>query len=276
MALKHSVYDSDTHFSINPITRAIKNESTTKTGLIQYDHNSERFTFEMPKIIEGHDMSQCDIVEIHYINIDGKTEITSSGVYPVEDMQIDTTDSNIVIFSWLISQNATKYVGHLNFLVRFACTDEEGNILYVWNTAVHTGIAVSNGIYNSEFVLEQYVDVLERWKASIQAFTLIDLQQTQESEESEGVNIWEASFNDGTPEGFTRELKVRNGKQGKDGIPGNPGKSAYEVAVENGYKGTATDFINEMIYPKFTVDGVAIKNITFEIEGTTLSINTET
>lgn len=276
MALKHSVYDSDTHFSINPITRAIKNESTTKTGLIQYDHNSERFTFEMPKIIEGHDMSQCDIVEIHYINIDGKTEITSSGVYPVEDMQIDTTDSNIVIFSWLISQNATKYVGHLNFLVRFACTDEEGNILYVWNTAVHTGIAVSNGIYNSEFVLEQYVDVLERWKASIQAFTLIDLQQTQESEESEGVNIWKASFNDGTPEGFARELKVRNGKQGKDGSPGIPGKSAYEVAVENGYKGTATDFINEMIYPKFTVDGVAVKNITFSISGTTLEITAET
>ena len=279
MALKHSVYDSDTHFSINPISRAIKNESTTKTGLIQYDHNSERFTFEMPKIIEGHDMSQCDIVEIHYINIDGKTEITSSGVYPVDDMQIDTTDSNIVIFSWLISQNATKYVGHLNFLVRFACTDDEGNILYVWNTAVHTGIAVSNGIYNSEFVLEQYVDVLEKWRLSVQASSLIDLQQTQVgSEENDGVNIWKATFYDGTPEGFFRELTVKDGKNGhpgSSGSPGIPGKSAYEVAVENGYKGTAQDFINEMIYPKFSLDGVPLKNVIFRVQGDTLYIDTE-
>ena len=44
MAHKHSVYDTDTHFSINQITQAIKNESSSKTTLIQYDHNSERFT----------------------------------------------------------------------------------------------------------------------------------------------------------------------------------------------------------------------------------------
>lgn len=283
MALKHSVYDSDTHFSINPISRAIKNESTTKTGLIQYDHNSERFTFEMPKVIEGHDMSQCDIVEIHFVNIDAKTQVESRGVYPVEDMQIDGTDSNVVIFSWLISQNATMYVGNLNFLVRFACVDDDGTLLYVWNTAVHTGISVSNGILNSEFVLEQFADVLEKWRKEITAVRFLDLKQTQVgSVENGGVNIWQASFDNGTPGGFVRELKVRDGKNGSDGTPGAtgdtgaPGKSAYEVAVENGFKGTAEDFINEMIYPKFSLEGTLLKNINFSIEGSTLYITTET
>lgn len=269
MALKHSVYDSDTHFSINPISRAIKNESTTKTGLIQYDHNSERFTFEMPKVIEGHDMSQCDIVEVHYINIDAKTQVESKGVYIVEDLKVSAEDSNILMFSWLISKYATQYVGSLNFLVRFACIDESGNVLYVWNTAVHTGISVSNGIFNSEFVVEEFADVLSKWRSELQAFRLLDLQQTQESTESGGENIWTATFEGLEPKQFT----VRNGQQGG---PGPAGKSAYDVAKENGYEGTAEDWVNENIYPKFYKEGTLVKKITFSISGDTLSINTET
>lgn len=48
MGHTHNVYDTDTHFSINPVTRMIKNESSKKVTLIQHDHNSERFTFELP------------------------------------------------------------------------------------------------------------------------------------------------------------------------------------------------------------------------------------
>lgn len=66
MAHKHSVYDTDPHFAIDPITRAITNQSTTKTQLMQYDHNSERFTFEIPRLVDGHDMKLCDKIEIHY------------------------------------------------------------------------------------------------------------------------------------------------------------------------------------------------------------------
>ena len=68
MGHKHSVYDSDAHFSINPITKVIKNESSKKTTLVQGDHNSERFSFDIPRHIEGHDMMQCNLVEVHYDN----------------------------------------------------------------------------------------------------------------------------------------------------------------------------------------------------------------
>lgn len=169
MALKHSVYDTDTHFSINPITRALQNESHSKTSLIQYDHNSERFTFEIPRYIEGHDMSQCDSIQVHYNNINANTKEQSRGMYEVDDMQISPEDDNVVILSWLISHNATKHVGSLNFLVRFACTNAEGKIVYAWNTAVYSGISVSTGINNSEVIVEEYADILAQWEARITA-----------------------------------------------------------------------------------------------------------
>jgi hypothetical protein len=45
MAHGHNVQDTDSRFIINPITRAIRNESSKKVSMIQLDHNSERFTF---------------------------------------------------------------------------------------------------------------------------------------------------------------------------------------------------------------------------------------
>ena len=166
MAHIHSVYDSDLHFAISPMTRAIKNMSTQKTTLIQHDHNSERFTFEIPRYIEGHDMSTCNAVEIHYLNIDANTKATNEGVYKITDLQISPEDESVVICSWLISQNATMLIGSLNFLVRFACVTD-GMLDYVWNTAVFTGIAISPGIYNSEVIMEQYADVLTQWEEKL-------------------------------------------------------------------------------------------------------------
>ena len=170
MTHKHSVYDTDSHFSINPITRAIKNESSRKTTLMQYDHNSERFTFEMPRFIEGHDMTLCNRIELHFINISSVNKADcSEDVYIVDDMQIspEAVDEDIVIFSWLISGNATKYAGNLSFLIRFKCLEGE-TITYSWNTAICSDIFIGNGMSNIESVIEEYSDVLEAWKIAIE------------------------------------------------------------------------------------------------------------
>lgn len=148
MIHQHSIYDTDSHFSINHVTRAIKNESSTKTTLIQHDHNSERFTFEIPRYIEGHDMSLANKVQIHYFNSGGKNE--TAKYYDVTDLQLSPEADDVVIFSWLISSEATKNVGSLNFVIRFACENDDGVIEYAWHTAVFSGVSVSTGIYNSE------------------------------------------------------------------------------------------------------------------------------
>ena len=169
MAHIHGVYDTDMRFSIDPITRAIKNESiNAKTKLVQYDHNSERFTFELPRYIDGHDMSVCDLVQVHYINI-GSGGNKSNGLYEVDDLQVSPENEEFVICSWLISQNATKFVGSLNFLLRFICTENGVTFDYIWNTAIYSAIVVVEGINNSEVIVEQYADVLEQWKKELEA-----------------------------------------------------------------------------------------------------------
>lgn len=162
MAHLHSVYDNDTHFKIDPVTRQIANESG-KVILMQNDHNSERFTFEIPRYIDGHDMSVCNKVEVHFINLKADKTEKHADVYPVEDLQISPASEDVVICSWLISQNATKYAGSLNFVLRYACLT--GSVIdYQWYTDIHRGISVSESISNTESVATEYSDILEAWR----------------------------------------------------------------------------------------------------------------
>ena len=87
-------------------------------------------------------------------------------MYEVEDLQISTEDENIATFSWLISSNATTLVGSLNFLIRFACS-EDGVITYAWNTEVYKKYRVTEGMNNGNAIAYQYADVLERWKKEL-------------------------------------------------------------------------------------------------------------
>ena len=165
MAHRHPVYDVDTHFLIDPFTRALKTDSSAKNKLIQYDHNSERITFEIPRLVENHDMSLCNSVRIHYINTG--TNGSHPDLYEVDDLQISPDNEDTVVFSWLIGCSATQFAGKLDFLIRFMCIDDTGTIEYVWNTAIHSGISVSNGMGSGEVAIEPYSDILEKWKHEI-------------------------------------------------------------------------------------------------------------
>ena len=168
MTHSNIIVDSDAFFEIDPITRSIKNLTPSKISVMQNDHNSERFTFSIPRYVEGHDMSTSDKVEVHYININSATKEQSTGIYEMPDLKIDSDDTEKVTCSWLLSCNATKYAGKLSFLVRFVCLD--GNeIEYAWNTAVFEGISVGQGLNVSDEILEEYVDIIEAWKTQLQA-----------------------------------------------------------------------------------------------------------
>ena len=157
----HPVNDTGARFIIDSVTRAIS--CAAAPTLIQGDHCSERLTFEAPKTVDGHDLTKCNVVQVHYINIGSST---NDGVYEVDDL---TAEGDSVTMSWLISRNATMHAGSLNFLVKFKCTDEDGNIVYEWNTAVYAGITVSNGIDNGAEIVEEYPDILAQWEARISA-----------------------------------------------------------------------------------------------------------
>ena len=175
MAHSHSVYDTDIHFVIDTITRAIKGNSR-KTILMQGDHNSERFSFSLDRYIEGHDMALCNQVEVHYLNIDTKTRESKSGLYTVDDFQVSETDENTVNCSWLISKNATQLCGSLSFLLNFRCL-EDGFENYSWHSDIYKDVRVAEGI-NADFeYTTEYVDVIEQWKESVMATFTEDISR---------------------------------------------------------------------------------------------------
>lgn len=166
---KHPVYDTDLHLIIDPVTRSVNNNSG-KTVLMQNDHNSERFTFELPRYIEEHDMTLCNIVEVHYINISGTNKSEqSSGIYSVDDLSISRDDENVVTGTWLVSRNGTVYPGSLNAIFRFACVDEDTHeITYQWFSDIYTGLKISKGIYNADTLTEDNdTDILAAWKQEV-------------------------------------------------------------------------------------------------------------
>ena len=145
----HDVLDTDTQFIIDGSTRLVKNESETKSMLVQFDNNSERFTFRVPRTVDSHDLKQCNSVRVYYTNIDKSKRVENNGVYIVKDLDVCPDDNDYVCFSWLISKNATQLVGSLHFVIRFACIDGDREV-YSWNTAKYTNITISEGLYHED------------------------------------------------------------------------------------------------------------------------------
>lgn len=180
MAHQHPVRDTDLHFVIDPVTRVVKNNSG-KIVIMQHDHQSEILTFELPRYIDTHDMSLCDTVRVHYINIGTSSKYTPvSGVYEVNDLQVDSVNDNLVTCSWTLTNNTTQLEGTLNFIIRFSCLTGD-TIDYSWSTAVYTGITVAKTIDSSDYVMTAIPDILEQWKESLKGdpFTYDDFTTEQ-------------------------------------------------------------------------------------------------
>ena len=162
MAHDHNLIDSDKPFIIDPISRSITTENK-KLKLMRGDHNFERYTFEVPLVIDGHDMSLCNDIRINYENISStiRSDI-SKGPYRVKDAHI--VDGDKLVFTWLVSGNATKYAGTLQFSVGFRCLNGS-EVEYAWNTDNFKNMIVSDVVNNdSEEVVETHTDILAEWE----------------------------------------------------------------------------------------------------------------
>lgn len=229
--MTHRIIDDDPRLRIDPGTRQITPLNGYVLHLIQDDHNSERITFEMPRFVDEHDMLTSSAIKVHYNNISASTKEQNSDVYIVDDVRVSPDSDDVVIFSWLISGNATMYAGVLAILISFECTTGE-TIDYAWHTGIYSDITVGEGMNNGEASIREYTDVLAHWQAEIDRLApcaLMGLEQTQKSTESSGVNVWTATFGDGHKE----SLEVRNGdpgEDGKDGVDGRDGKDGDDGA----------------------------------------------
>lgn len=161
MSHEHIIYDTDGCFLIDPETREIIS-GYENLVLIQYDHNSERYSFSMPRFIDGHDMSLCNSVEIHFDNISRNKREINSDIYLVDDLSISDDDESTIIFTWLVSNSATRISGKLAFAIHFHCVSEEGNYEYAWHTSIFDSIAVSPTKKNTTGLVEEHSDLISQ------------------------------------------------------------------------------------------------------------------
>lgn len=234
----------------------ITNANGEKNTLQRGDHNSEIFTFELPKEIEGHDMTLCNKIEVHYKNISSEDKtIVSADFYKVLDLNADETEPGTLAFSWKVSGNATKYSGALEFRILFACVDEDGIYVYKKWTKVFKGITVEDGFENTEHIEETYSDGFEQFKAEgieialskailsgkLNGVGIETLEFTESSSEEGGKNVITANLSNGTSHRFT----FYNGKKGEKGDKGDKGdqgdKGEKGDTGERGEKGEKGD-----------------------------------
>lgn len=162
------VRDTDARFVIDPVSGEITNNSE-KDSITQGSHNSEVFTFEMPRDI-GHDMMNCNLIEVHYINIKAKDKTqTSEGIYKVKDLQVCPEDDKKVILSWTIDGSATVHQGTLSFSIHFKCRSDDGKCLYRWPTKTFNKMGVTSCVDTTDAVMEENQDIIAEWEARISA-----------------------------------------------------------------------------------------------------------
>lgn len=159
MSHNDKIKDCDAFFEVDPITRQIKNMTPAKIVLMQGDHNSEKFTFTLPRYIEGHDMAESAKAKLHYMN-PAKPDVF--GMYEMADLQVDEDNAEKVKCSWLISANVTKEAGAISFLIEFECYEDDV-LVYSWHTAPFTGISIGETFDFGAEIGTKYADVLEQW-----------------------------------------------------------------------------------------------------------------
>lgn len=163
MSHKHPLTTFSPDFVINAQTREVTQVNVDALiTLMQYDHNSESLRFQCPRFIDGHDMSLCNKVEVHFVNSDVAGGTSKGGYYTVTDLAVSSSDPSLVNFSWVVSRNSTENVGTLVFSVRFTCTT--GNTIdYVWHTMPFSYVSVDQGLVAEldPSYQEVYLDNLE-------------------------------------------------------------------------------------------------------------------
>lgn len=134
--------------------RYITVPDSLKKIAVQYDHNIETVTFDCPRYWDDLDLSKMKIY-INYMRYDGVI-----GSYLCEDVQVDSSDNDILHFEWVISGHVTEVNGTVTFLVCMRNVDGEGNLLQHWNSELNMDMYVSEGLKCQESILRRYPDII--------------------------------------------------------------------------------------------------------------------
>lgn len=162
--MSNTMQDVTTRLVINPFTRIItpKYRNTKSVYVAKGDRNSVIVAFELPRYVDGYDMSDKDVIHIHYANM-GENGETSKGVSDAVNVVVekdDITGEDIVVFGWLIPNTATRYAGVVSIGITFESYENiDGKVqeVYSWSTAPYGKIIVRDSMdFDAEAVEREY------------------------------------------------------------------------------------------------------------------------
>ena len=155
--------DVNTRLVINPVTRTIapKYRNQKAVYVAKGDHNSVLINFEMPRYVDGYDMSaEENIIHIHYANIKDNFCNVSRGFSDAVNVEIEKDN---IIFSWLVPNTATRYAGVVSIGVtfeRYENVNGKTEEVYSWSTAPYGKTTVWDSLDNTAEVTEREYDYL--------------------------------------------------------------------------------------------------------------------
>ena len=250
--------DANTRLVIDPVTRAIapKYRRQKAVYVAKGDHNSVLIAFEMPRYVDGYDMSaEENSIQIHYANISSEdTTKYSKGFSGAEYVTVEEdeeTGEEIVSFCWRLPGTATKYAGIVSVGItveQHAMVDDEMQEIYSWSTAPYGETIVWDSMDNTAETLEKEYSYL------VTACNFLVTSMINEAIDSgtlDGVSVthsWDGTVlnvtsKSGTSSADLKGAKGDRGLTGKSGVhigntePTDPDINVW-VNTEGGASGT--------------------------------------
>ena len=185
-------------------------------------------------------------------------------VPPVGNGYLAALEENGNTVRWLIRDTDTASIG--NGKMELILKDADGTVIKSATayTACVPSVSSSEPSDPPEAIrpwVEQILDAIA--SGALAGIGIESLEQTTISTDDSGINIWTATLTDGS----TYQFEVRNGprgprgetgpqgekgEKGEKGLQGAPGekgadgKSAYEIALENGFVGSETEWLESL------------------------------
>ena len=146
-------------------------ESIRKIG-VQYDHNVNTLTFDCPRYSAGGVDLSTLIFYVNYVLPDN-----TPGSSRLENVTVDTEDSELIHFDWVIRRAVTGQQGFLKCLVCAKKSDAEGTETNHWNTDLFNTMYVTEGLETEAEIEEENKDLITQLLLEMDTYdeNLLDL-----------------------------------------------------------------------------------------------------
>lgn len=216
--------------------RYIQVPDSLKRIAVQYDHNMERVTFDCPRYHDGIDMSKMKVF-INYIRPDGVI-----GSYLAEDVTVDDNNTELMHFTWVISEHVSEVQGNLTMLICIKRTYSDGNLSNLWNTELNTDMHISPGMKTTAAITEKYPDLVTQMLSKLDDMTIYTPHVSEN-----GILSWTNDNNKENPDPVN--LTGPKGEKGDQGIQGEKGEAKLTDVIATHFNLCRTGKVYTVKFP---------------------------